>query len=144
MRKIEWTSNLFLVLAVSVMPIAATAQEDVLVPGSPTEFRVEPFKTDVNAQFDVLFELANDEKDGEAPANEYWLGLQVATLPEITKRQLVINHGLAVEDVSPDSPAAKAEIRRYDILLQAGDTTLKSVADLIKAVEAAQGKEIII
>ncbi len=84
----------------------------------------------------------NDSDDEETSSSDYWLGVQVAALPELTKRQLALKHGLAVEDVTADSPAAKAEIKRYDILLKAGDTPLNVVADLVKTVEAAQGKEI--
>src|SRR5205085_284230 len=80
----------------------------------------------------------------ETPQSEYWLGLQLAALPEIVKKQLAVEDGLTVEEVAADSPAAKAEIKKFDILVKAGDTPLKSLSDLVKAVDASQGKEIII
>jgi membrane-associated protease RseP (regulator of RpoE activity) len=80
----------------------------------------------------------------EAPQSEYWLGLQIAALPEVIKKQLAVEDGLVVEEVAEDSPAAKAEIKKFDILVKAGETPLKSLTDLVKAVDASQGKEIII
>jgi hypothetical protein len=88
--------------------------------------------------------LVEDESDDDAPQSDYWLGLQIAALPEVAKRQLNVEHGLAVEDVLVDSPAAKAEIKKYDILVKAGDTPLKEHRDLVKAVDASQGKELTI
>ena len=99
-------------------PLMASAQEDVLVPGGPIELRVEPLKAEIAQLADVLVARVNDSDDEETSSSDYWLGVQVAALPELTKRQLALKHGLAVEDVTADSPAAKAEIKRYDILLQ--------------------------
>ena len=124
---------------------ALTAQEDVLIPGGPIEYTVQPFDARSKRQFDVSVALADDEgKADEAPKGDYWLGIQIAALPEVAKQQLGVEHGLAVEVVLPDSPAAKAEIKKHDILIKAGDTPLKEAADLIKSVDASQGKEITI
>jgi membrane-associated protease RseP (regulator of RpoE activity) len=78
----------------------------------------------------------------DVPPSDYWLGVQVAGLPEVAKKQLAIEDGLAVEDVTDGSPAAKAQITKYDILVQAGDLPLKNTRDLVKAVDASQGKEL--
>jgi membrane-associated protease RseP (regulator of RpoE activity) len=132
----------------------ATAQQDVLIPARAGEFNVQPlFLTQQPNDADVLFVVdsgqATDEKATaeekaveEAARNEYWLGVQISALPEVVKQQLAVDHGLAVEDVLADSPAAKAEVKKFDILVKAGDTPLKELSDLIKAVEASQGKEI--
>jgi hypothetical protein len=74
--------------------------------------------------------------------SEYWLGIALDELPEVTKQQLGIESGLVVADIMDDSPAAKAEIKKHDILIKAGDAELKQPTDLIKAVDASQGKEI--
>ena len=91
------------------------------------------------------FVLVNSgEGSDEGPPSEYWLGLQIAALPEVVKRQLAVEHGLAVEEVSPDSPAAKAEIKKFDILVKADDKPLMEHGDLLKVVNDSQGKEIVI
>ncbi|HEY2411669.1 MAG TPA: PDZ domain-containing protein [Pirellulaceae bacterium] len=132
-------------LTAATFPLMATGQDDVLIPGGPIELIVEQLNPPILKTFNVVLNEDDDKADNdESSATEYWLGVQVAVVPELAKRQLAIDHGLAVEDVSPDSPAAKAEIKKYDILLQAGDTQLKGVGDLIKSVEAAKGKQIII
>jgi ribosomal protein L29 len=74
------------------------------------------------------------------PTSDYWIGVQMANpwLPEQTKAQLGLEHGLMVQEAMEDSPAAKAGLKQFDILLKAGETPLKEPADLIKAVDAAK------
>ncbi len=104
-----------------------------------------PQTGDAKPSGEARFVVVNvDEESDKAPQGEYWLGVQIAALSEVVKRQLAVEHGLAVEEVSPDSPAAKAEIRKYDILVKADDKPLKEFGDLIKVVDASQGKEIVI
>ena len=111
--------------------IGAQGQEDGRVPGGPPAYTVRAI-----ALTDEV-DASDQNKDEE----EYWLGVQIAALPELAKQQLGVDHGLAVEDVAADSPAAKAEIKRFDILVKADDTPLKDAGDLVKSVEASQGKE---
>src|SRR5438067_4151687 len=120
----------------------ARSQEDILLPGSTVQNAIELLQTTPDGK-NVWFTLADDPAAG-APQSDYWLGVQVAALPEVAKKQLAIEDGLAVEEVTPGSPAAKAEIKKYDILVKAGDVPLKNIADLVKAVDASQGKEITI
>src|SRR5262245_41617904 len=119
------------------------AQQDVLIAGGPIEYTVEPLEEAAKENVDVVLALAGESAD-DTPQGEYWLGVQVATVPDLAKKQLAIDDGLAVEEVTQDSPAAKAEIKRYDILVKAGDEPLQNITDLVKAVDASQGKEIII
>ena len=75
---------------------------------------------------------------GAAPGNAlgvspYWIGLSVEAGPQ---------QGLVVRAVSPESPAAKAGIKVNDVIVSAGDTALKSVPDLVKAVAQAKEKEL--
>jgi hypothetical protein len=142
MTNTKWLT--LLAAAAVVSPQLSPAQDDVLIPGGPIEVQAQTLN--LGGPLQVHFDLASadDDKDGDATAAEYFLGVQVAVVPELAKRQLAIEHGLAVEDVAPESPAAKAEIKKYDILIQAGDTPLKNVGDLIKSVEAAKGKQIVI
>jgi hypothetical protein len=110
---------------VAALAGGARAQEVVRLPG----------------ERDLLYVVADQAEPADEREEEYWLGVQLAALPELAKKQLGVEHGLAVEDVAPDSPAAKAEIKRFDILIKADDTPLKDAGDLVKSVEASQGKE---
>jgi len=85
----------------------------------------------------------------EAPQGEYWIGLEVAPLPANHKPlagspQLPENFGLAVEEVMPDSPAAKAGLKSDDVLLYAAGKPLKERGDLIAAIQAAKDTDLAI
>ena len=75
---------------------------------------------------------------------DYWLGVECRRVSGPLSAQLDLpeDTGLVVQSVVPDSPAAKAGIRQYDLLMEVGDTPLKGVVDLIEAVEDAKVKEI--
>jgi len=79
-----------------------------------------------------------------APVSPYWIGLLCGPVNELTAAQLSLpaNQGLVVENVVPESPAEKAEIKRFDILLVAGDARLKTIADLVGVVKRSEGKSI--
>jgi hypothetical protein len=111
--------------------------------GAAVQQALELLQAAPEVQPNVVFAFADDLAE-KGLASEYWLGVQVAAVPDLAKKQLAIEDGLAVEEVTQDSPAAKAKIKRYDILVKAGDEPLKNITDLVKAVDASQGKEIII
>jgi len=143
----NWALGAVAGAAVAFAGSALVAQEDVLIPGGPIEYSAQPLNLFFSpAQANrVLYTLVSDEGAAdEAPKSEYWLGVQIAALPDVAKQQLGIEDGLAVEDVMPDGPAAKAEIKKFDILVKVGDTPLKEPTDLIKSVDASQGKELTI
>lgn len=131
----------------AVAATTATAQEDVLVPGGPLKYSVRPLPphaTPPAGEFGASqpFHFIAEQKQAETETEgELWLGVQIAVAPEMVKRQLKLEHGLAVEEVAPESPAAKAEIKRFDILVKADGSTLKEPGDLMKSVESSQGKE---
>ena len=50
--------------------------------------------------------------------------------------------GLVVEEVVPDSPAAKAGLKKYDVLIQAGETLLDEVPTLVDAVAKTKDGEL--
>jgi hypothetical protein len=71
---------------------------------------------------------------------EYWLGMACAPVPQPLRTHLNLpdKQGLLVEAVVPDSPAAKAGIAKYDVLLRAGDKPLAEPRDLIRAIESTK------
>ncbi|MCE5301818.1 MAG: PDZ domain-containing protein [Planctomycetaceae bacterium] len=74
----------------------------------------------------------------------YWLGIGVFPLPSPLRVQLGLpeKQGLLVQVVAPNSPAAKAGIARYDVLLRIGEQPLSEPRDLIDAVAASGGKRL--
>ncbi len=125
----------------------------------------EPIKKDANDKyFDKIVQLyAADVKDagkpeakpgtgwitlvlkeGEtSPAGDTWIGAEV-NLPgdELRKKlELPKDEGVVVLQVVPDSPAAKAGLKVGDVILSAGDRTLKELTDALAAVrDAKDGK----
>ena len=71
---------------------------------------------------------AQDKSSTPQPAvpQEAWLGVYVKSLPESLRAQLQVGKsvGLLVEEVVPESPAAKAGFQVFDVLLAFGDQKL--------------------
>jgi hypothetical protein len=76
-------------------------------------------------------------------AGGYRLGLRLSQVPRPLNEQLDLKgEGMVVARVEPDSPAAKAGIKENDVLLSAGEKSIKSPSDLIEAVAKSDGKEL--
>ena len=52
------------------------------------------------------------------------------------------DEGLVVVHLVEDGPAAKAGVKRHDLVVSAGDKKLRRVPDLVDAVNDGDGKEI--
>ena len=71
------------------------------------------------------------------PLSEFWIGID-GTPPDDTLRaqlELPAGQGLVVNQVVDDSPAAKAGLKRFDVLLSCHDKPLAEVADLAKIID---------
>lgn len=94
-------------------------------------------------------------KPGEAmPMSEWGLGVSLSPaapefgiaisggVPESLRKHLKIaeGEGQLIMAIAPESPAEKAGLKVDDILLKAGNTTIKSYGDLVKEVKAAGEK----
>lgn len=77
-------------------------------------------------------------------SGKYWLGIICHEASPELRSQLGLNdgEGLVVARVAPDSPAAKAGLKQHDVLIAAGGAKLERVADLTKAVDQTDGKEL--
>lgn len=68
-----------------------------------------------------------------------WLGVSLAPVPAALSHQLQSilenGQGVLVEAVSPDSPAAKAGLQRWDLLLKLNDQKLYSPQQLASLIE---------
>lgn len=73
----------------------------------------------------------------------YWIGIrgQGVNDPVLrTQLQLAEDMGVVVEDVVPDSPAAKADLRRHDIILRADGDAVNTMAILQEHVMKGKGQ----
>ena len=81
---------------------------------------------------------AQDRMDALQEPAVYWIGVQVAPVPQLFLSHVGVDEEsgsrIAVERVMPDSPAAKAEVKRGDILIKFGDEEIHSLSDLIEQV----------
>jgi hypothetical protein len=68
--------------------------------------------------------------------SEYWLGLIASRASPALQAQLKLpkDQGLVVEALQPESPAAKAGVRQYDILLKGNDKPLTGLHDLFALI----------
>jgi membrane-associated protease RseP (regulator of RpoE activity) len=76
---------------------------------------------------------------------KYWIGLLGGPIPEDdplrAQLDLPEGQGLRVESVVPDSPAAKAGLKRHDIMLKANDQDLREMRDLVELVVTEGAKK---
>jgi len=84
------------------------------------------------------------EKGGEAPS-ERTLGMQLRKLTPREARALNMDtaRGLVVLDIKQGSPAAKANLRRGDVILRANKQPVNSREKLKKIIENVQDKTVI-
>jgi membrane-associated protease RseP (regulator of RpoE activity) len=121
--------------------------------GKKKEFNIGPEGTDgdVEIELDGVPERIQELWEGRVPsgfgpiaigqpAGKYMIGLHCTPVPDALRAHLDLPEraGLLVRHVMPKSPAAKAGIAQHDVLVQAGDTELKSVGDLMEAVRKAK------
>jgi len=80
----------------------------------------------------------------EPKIGEYWVGMEVTQPSGEERKRLEIptDHGIVVQQVVPDSPAAKAGLKAGDVLLAAGDKSLKELTDALEAIRAAGNSEL--
>lgn len=82
---------------------------------------------------------AGEQADDERPSPpKYWIGLLGGAIPADNPLRAHLDlpekQGLLVANVMPDSPAAKAGLKRHDILLKANNNDLHEMKDLIDLV----------
>lgn len=118
-----------LVSAQETAPVAKPA-------GRPAQVRIE---TQPGARGRPVAPQADVPKIGD-----YWVGIQLGEVTDALKAQLEIESGLLIREVMPGSPAWKAELKAFDIIIAIGDKRLGEPADLIAAVNEAQDKELVL
>lgn len=136
---VEWSLMAALVLGTGAM---ARAQQDQDKDQSQPEGRVVqigPADTQPAPQDDgpAMPPPQPAPDTGHEPgAPQYWIGLVGGPVSPALRAQLDIpdHEGVMVRDVVPDSPAAKAGLKKYDVLLRANDNDLADMSDLVDLV----------
>ena len=76
------------------------------------------------------------------PVSEFMIGIAMGPTSETLQAQLGLKHpGIVVLGVAPDSPAAKADIQKHDVLISAGDAVLSELRRLVEVVDRAGSQE---
>src|SRR5262245_4434978 len=74
------------------------------------------------------------------PFGEYWIGIDGVAPDDALRAQLELpaGQGFVINQVVGDSPAAKAGLKQYDVLLSCQDQPLAGIADLAKIINEKQ------
>jgi membrane-associated protease RseP (regulator of RpoE activity) len=74
--------------------------------------------------------------------SDYWIGLECVPVEPALRSQLGLaeHQGVMVASVMPKSPAAKAGIKPYDVLVKVGGKPLGDIRTLVEAVERSKDK----
>ncbi len=91
-------------------------------------------------------EDGNPLRDGHVQPvqlSEYWIGVLGGPVDEALAAQLQLpeNQGYMIQTVVPESPAVKAGLKRFDIVLKIDGENVRELADIVKAVDAHQDEE---
>ena len=84
-------------------------------------------------------------KDAEVAApSKYWIGATVEPTPELLVAQLPIeaNEGILLQYVVPESPAAKAGLQRFDVVVKIDGAPIADASDVAKIVDKTGDKTV--
>ena len=79
-----------------------------------------------------------------AEVGKYWIGAECREAPPelISQLGLKEDEGVVVVHLIEEGPAAKAGLKQHDLILAVGDTKMHHPPELVKAINAADGKEV--
>ncbi len=91
---------------------------------------------------DALRQLDAEAENRTAP--KFVIGVSLSEVPDSLRAHVTLPEGggLMVGSLFPDSPAAKAGLMQYDLLLKCGEKDLHQPKDLQEIVDASEGKAI--
>ncbi|MBQ6827381.1 MAG: PDZ domain-containing protein, partial [Thermoguttaceae bacterium] len=85
-------------------------------------------------------------QDGEIAAapSKYWIGATVEPTPELLVAQLPLNEGegILLQYIVPDSPAAKAGLQRFDVVVKIDGAPIANASDVAKIVDKTGDKTV--
>lgn len=117
--------------AVSDAAVSDDEPTGKIVKIAPTDEGVIQFDVDA-VQTDAM------KPDVEPELPKHWIGVLGGPVGDAVRAQVAIpeGQGVLVRRVVPDSPAAKAGLKNFDILLRANDTDLTDVRELTELVKS--------
>ena len=80
--------------------------------------------------------VKTEEKALSVP--KVWLGVAGQPVNKALAAQLGVEHGVTVELVASNGSAAKAGIKKYDIITRIGDTPIKGMGDMRSVIRSAE------
>ncbi len=82
--------------------------------------------------------------NANTPTSKFWIGLSVSSVPAILVSQMPIqeNEGVLVEFVAPNSPAEKAGLKRYDVVVSINGEKTNQLTDVVNLVEKAGANKV--
>jgi len=94
------------------------------------------FAIPINTALEVRDQLINDGKVTRVAESRAFLGVQYGALNDETARSLGVSgtNGVVVTDVIPGTPAERAGIRVYDVILRVGDTRITDGESFVNAI----------
>lgn len=98
----------------------------------------KPLTIEIKPIYNVTFgPVAKESRD-------FYIGVPVEAPDEALRAHLDLpaGQGLVVKSVEPDSPAAKAGLKPFDILLSFGDKPLDDAKALVEQIRASDGKTV--
>src|SRR5690606_24369290 len=83
------------------------------------------------------------DQQGEAAAPAYWIGLLGGLVSDELLHHIDLpeGQGLLIREIVPGSPAEKAGLQQWDIMLRANEADLSDMRDLVDLVIKAGGDE---
>lgn len=92
--------------------------------------------SDPNAQLQGNF-LQLGQAQPQPPVSKYWIGTSIEKIPDFLLAQLPIEEeqGVWIQFVAPNSPAAKAGLKRYDVLFKLGDDIITDPNQVSQLIE---------
>jgi serine protease Do len=127
---LEWALMVALVLGGGAYAQAQNDQPGKIV-------RIAPADGTTTADAEVMTsEDADQMAQPEMP--KHWIGILGGPITPELRAQLDIpeGQGLLVRQVVPDSPAAKAGLQNFDVMLRANDADLHEMTDLMELVRS--------
>src|SRR4051812_38919472 len=138
---VEWSLMVALVLGVGAIAQAQTDQQS-------DEHIVKIGHADDQGQPNLPPPDDNAGAINSAPQNhapQYWIGLLAGPIPpeHMLRAQIDLpeNEGLLVQSVVPNSPASKAGLKQFDILVKANGKELHEMPDLVDQVATEGAKK---
>jgi len=146
-------SFFFLAIAAPLLCLACvTFAEDGLPGGYPSYTQIKPTPPDLQRTYPALPPNRDQTLLSElpieriGPMSAYWIGVQCAeVMPALSSHLNLAEHeGVLVEGVVPESPAAKAGVEQYDVILSVNGKPVAKIEDIISTVNEVKDAEMTI